>query len=784
MVKLMLLKLIRDIKKSLVTYMICIFIIATGLAGFSVMSISMDNLVIARDTFFIASTFSDVFTYVQSAPKTVENTLQKIDGIKQVEGRLVKNVQLTNFEQEEVQVQMVSIADNLINKPMVLSGMLPQPGKYELLLGDGMFKLRGLKIGDGLEAVINGKKNTFAITGSGISPETIYMVKNANEIMADPNTYDAAYLPYDVMSALFASKEYVNSFVIVLEQGYRYQDVEQQLKDVLEPYGLYSIYPRKDQYSNSMLQAELDQLKSMSKVVPFLFLFISAIIMFISLKRLVESQRTQIGTIKAIGFSDVEVVLHYVSYGGVIGFLGGILGGIAGSFLSIPMFDMYRTYFSLPPIDSVFSIKYFFTGIVLSVVFCAMVSWVSVKSVMHITPAAALRPASPKSSRKTLFEKIPYFIELFNVQGRVAIRSLSRNYKRSLLALIGIAYAYMITAVLVSTYSLIDVFMFDYLEKTQLQDISINFSAPVSKYDALRIVRDSEVEIVEGVTQAPINIKGVSEKIEAAVLAIPKDSKLYKLYDEAGSAVDVENYGMVISKHMAQKLNVSVGDSVEVEITYPKKRTSQVIITGIVAQYMGSNAYMSYEALANISSYTDAYTSLYIKAPERVTARLKDKLTDSPIVNTVEHRMETVNKYRKMMGNYNSIMYSMALMGVMIGFAVIYTSSLISFEELKREILTMMTLGLSSKESLEVISVEQWFLSIGGILLGIPMTIAVSKMMTTAMASELYSIPDFVDIKSIFFSIVLTFIAVIFSSYTMHRKLKKLKLIDMLRERE
>jgi putative ABC transport system permease protein len=146
--------------------------------------------------------------------------------------------------------------------------------------------------------------------------------------------------------------------------------------------------------------------------------------------------------------------------------------------------------------------------------------------------------------------------------------------------------------------------------------------------------------------------------------------------------------------------------------------------------------------------------------------------------------METVNKYRKMMGNYNSIMYSMALMGVLIGFAVIYTSSLISFEELKREILTMMTLGLSSKESLEVISVEQWFLSIGGILLGIPMTIAVSKMMTTAMASELYSIPDFVDIKSIFFSIILTFIAVIFSSYTMHRKLKKLKLIDMLRERE
>ena len=132
----------------------------------------------------------------------------------------------------------------------------------------------------------------------------------------------------------------------------------------------------------------------------------------------------------------------------------------------------------------------------------------------------------------------------------------------------------------------------------------------------------------------------------------------------------------------------------------------------------------------------------------------------------------------------SAIMASMSMLGVIISFAVIYISSLISFEELKRELSTLMMLGLKSKECLDVISTGQWLLAAGAVLIGIPMSMGASQLISVSMASDMYTIPSFIDGKALLQAIGLTAVSVGFSSMMMLLKLKKIVPADLLRERE
>lgn len=136
------------------------------------------------------------------------------------------------------------------------------------------------------------------------------------------------------------------------------------------------------------------------------------------------------------------------------------------------------------------------------------------------------------------------------------------------------------------------------------------------------------------------------------------------------------------------------------------------------------------------------------------------------------------------MGSFDMLIGMMVALGILIGLAVLYTSALISFEELKRELSVMLMLGLTASECLEVISVGQWILTAGGVLLGIPMTFWMSHAFAVSMSAKMFSIPDFADATSVAQSAVLMFIAVFISSRPILRKLKAVSPVSLLMERE
>ena len=784
MKRLLVKKLLRDMGRSGVTYGICVLIVTIGLCGFSVLSICMKNLEGARDDFFAQTAFPDVFAEVKQAPLSAARRLEALPGVLSAQGRLTQTVRLAGGGENPPQLKLFSVSEGGLAQPLLSRGQFPEEGARQLVLGEGFFAAHEFALGDEITLMIEGRAETFSICGSGISPENIYMVKNVVELMPDYYAYDAAFISYQTMSRLFARDALANEFVLTLLPNVAFKDIKQDIEEILTPYGCYRVYERADQFSVAILQMEIDQVGRMSTAIPFVFLAVAAVILYITLLRLVEQQRTQAGTLMALGLGRHAVMLHYLSFGLSVGFIGGLLGGIGGLAAAKPMTELFHQFFSLPPFDTPISWGYLAGGVMVSALFCGAVGLGTSRRLAALLPAEALHPAAPKAARISFLERLPGFTRLFTVPGLMAIRALSRNPRRTALAVSGIACAFMISAFLMSMYSLMDVFIFDYINKMQRQDVTVYFSSPVPAADALAAVRHPALTYAEGVLEFPVTLRGPAGTVDCAAQAIAENAALTLMFDEDKRQVRPEGEGIVLSVLFAGILGVNPGDMIEAETGWPDKRVSTLPVSGVIAQYMGNTVYMTHEAAARISDYRGVYTSVLLKAPDEVRASLVESLKQASAVALVENRLERTADMRAYMELVISMMAFMAVMGMVTGFAVVYTSSLISFEELKREISTMMMLGLPSKQCLEALTVGQWILTVIAIGPGIALTVMSSRMMSTAMASDMFTIPDFVDTQALVIATALTCAAVWFSSQVMLRRIRRLSPVELLRERE
>ena len=263
-----------------------------------------------------------------------------------------------------------------------------------------------------------------------------------------------------------------------MSPGFEYDDVEKDIETALGKYGLESLISNEDQLSNMILTQELTQLEGTVQTLPILFLSISSVILYIMLKRLVEQQRTQIGTLKAFGYDKKDIMLHYLSYAWVIAVFGGVLGGVLGSALSAYMTEMYAVFFNFPELHNTFSIRYFMIGVLLSVIFSTIAGLQGTKSVLRLQPSEAMRPPAPPIGRTVIFEKAKIFWELLTTQGRMAVRNISRNKGRSFFRFVGVLFTFSIIATLWSFNDMVDLILMDEFTKVQTHDLKIKFDSP------------------------------------------------------------------------------------------------------------------------------------------------------------------------------------------------------------------------------------------------------------------------------------------------------------------
>lgn len=783
-------KLFRDLRENKMAYIACLIVISIGLMSYTAMSIAMDNLNRAKNTFYEENHFAEGFAKVRSMPLSKVQTLSRIEGIKKIEGRLVKDVRVLfpGREEDNVYLRLVTVDPSdptHLNGVQKIQGRELEVNQANIWIGPKFFEVNGLQMDEEISVIINGRKAELVIAGTAQSPEFVYPMQNPQSMMPSPETFDIAYIPYEVMDSLFGAGGTVNDIIFTLEEGYSFQDVEDELKAKLKKYGLETVFERKDQLSHAMLQLELDGIASMAKSVPFLFIGISAIILYIMLKRLVEQQRGLIGTLKAFGYTQKEVLFHYLSYSWIIGLGGGIIGGLLGTVLSGGMTEVYKEFFQLPDLENQFSWRYFIMGIVLSVLGCLFAGFQGVKGVMKLHPAEGMRPEAPPIGKKILIERVKILWNHLTVQGRMAMRNIFRSKGRSFFTLIGIIFTFAMMATMISFNDMIDIMMFDQLNKVQTYNVKVNFESPLYAKDVLRELQNKKGIIeLETLLEVPATFKNMYHEKSLMILGLHEESNLYNILDSNGKKVKVPTEGILLSETIAKDLHVKVGDKVQFESPWAREDTLYVYVAGIIPQYLGSNAYMEEESLGKLLGQGHISTSAILNIYPEDLELLKNDYKASNVIQSIEESSIILNKYKEMLGSYGYMIWVMVLIAVVTGFAIVYNSSIISLAERKRELASLRVLGMTYREVLEIISFEQWMLGGVGMLLGIPMTFVFKQGMAESMSSDIMTMPTYTSPSSFVIALMGTALAIILAQLNIARNIKKLDLVEVLKERE
>ncbi len=779
-------KVWRELIANKAAYLACITVIAIGLMLFTSMSVIFEGLSEAKDNFYTDYRFADGFAHVRGISQTHVDRLASVDGVTRLEGRMVKDARVFAPEREEnVYLRLISIVPEQVtrlNDVLIVEGALPAAGSRGVLLDFAFLQANGLHPGDTIPVIIAGRQVELTVTGAALSPEFVYAMRNPMDIYPDPETFGIAWMPLSVMQNLFGEETF-NDIVFSLSDGHIYEDVESRLKPRLESFGLESIYAGENQLSEAMLRQELQGIQSMVTSIPLLFLIVAATILYILLKRMVEQQRGQIGILKAFGYSSREIFSHYISYALVIGALGGLLGSLLGFWLSYPLMGIYEMFFNLPGLTGQFSVYYLVLGVLFSTGFGALAGYFGSKGVLRLQPAAAMRPPAPPIARQTLLERWRLYWDNLTVQGKMATRNAFRNLGRSFFTLIGVMFAFSLIATTGYFLSITDVLIYDQFTRVQTHDVKVVFTAPTDSWDArLELSRLPGVKRFEAYLEVPATLNHNWHEKSTVILGVESESEMYNLLTKDGVRVDIPSEGIILSQNLAENLQAKVGSRLEVESPYAKDSPVDVKVVDIVPQYLGSNAYMEITALGRLLGQGNISTAALLSVEEDAFPYLKDRYRESRGVFSVDEKGAMLKKFNELMESFSYTYWIMALFGMVTGFAVIYNSGVVSLSERKRELASLRVMGMTPGEVLQVLAFEQWFVSIFGMLAGVPMTMLFLHGMASAIDDDLFSFPVILELRPFIIGTVGTVLSIWLTHWVISRKIRQLSMVEVLKE--
>lgn len=783
-------KVFRDFIENKGSYIACIIVIIIGLLVFTCFSLLSDNLSKVQEDFYFNQNFADGFIDIKSISPHRVARLEKLEGIDKVSGRVVKDVQLiSSNEDKNMYLRLVSIDTedfDPINGVKLVKGIPLDKKSTNIWLDNKFFVANNLQLNDELSIIVEGKKKNLSIVGIGQSPEFIYALRSSQEIVPSPETFGIAYVPFEVMNQFFPDNK-INNIIFTLKPGYSYDDVEDNLKNELKSYGIKSMFSRKDQVSHLILNQEIEQVGNMSTAMPLLFLAIAGAILYSMLRRKIEEQRNLIGILKALGYTNEEIIFHYISYALIIGLVGGIIGGLLGLLLSYPLTDYCGEFFNIPELSGRFDLKYPFMGILLSICFSVFAGFIGCHKILKLEPAEAMNPPSPPIGRKTLFERCSFFWDGLTSQGKMAIRNLSRYKGRSFFIFFGIMICFAISGFTWSMNDMIQMMIFDQYEKVETYDIKLSLKKPKNERKVCReLNRFPGVKKVEPMLEVPITLKNLGREENVILLGLNRESVHYNILDKDYKKIIPPKNGLLLSERLAKLLDAKVGSNLVFKSEYLKNPDDKILvpIAGTIPQYLGVNAYMDINALQLLLGQKSIANNFTVSIDEDRVFSFEEIFTKSDIINSIDGLSHNYEKMKELMEITGSFIYLYSIIGMIIGFAIIYNSSIITLSERSRELATMMVLGMTLSEVISVITFEQWFLGIFAMIAGIPLSKLILLGLSQALSTDLYTIPTKITASSFIMAFLVTSISIGLAQWTAVGKVKTLSLVEVLKSRE
>ena len=777
---------VRGVWRGRKSYLACIVLLTMGIMVYVSYQLLYVNLSSAQKHFYASQRFADGFASVDAIPAGAVKNISDISGIARMDSSIALDARVMGLsDTKNVTLRLNSFdpgEPERLNNFVLVRGVVPETGG--LLIGETFAAANRLSVGDTIRLIVNGQEIERRITGIAQSPEYVYVIPDTGQLLPDDRAFGFAFVPKADLEALGSGKGIANRLSFLLEKGVSFRQVEAPLREALEPYGMRSLTARKDQPSHAMLQQEIDQLGNMSTSIPTVFIVMSVMILYIMLKRLIEQERVQIGTLKAFGFSNRAIVLHYLSYGGVTGAVGGAAGVLLGLLMTGGMTNLYLDYFNLPSIQVPPDPFYILMGLLIAVLSGLAGAFMGVRGVLRLEPGEAMRPPSPPVVKSDLFARIPVIRKLLTSYGFMAARNITRNKFRSTFVLLGMAFAFAITAFMASYGDMFKILMLDQFTKVEVYDLKITLKNPAGASSALETADALKgVDSAEAILELPAELHLEHLEETVSLTALPAGTRLYRIYDvDSGQTHRPPEEGILLSSTLAGKLKAKRGDVLTVRTPYTGDRDIPLPVMGVVRTNSGSSAFISLEGIWNALDIPPTVSSILLSAKD--PQAIKAELTDTKNVAAMTDQEEAKASYTDMFSTYSILMEMMQGIGMIIAFAIITNTASISLSERKREYATMRVLGMHPKEIGKVVSFEYWVLSLGALPLGILLTRMIKQAMATTIDSDLFTMPLHTSPESYLSAAVLCAATVALSNRLARRRISKFDMVEVLKERE
>ena len=760
-------KLFRDMSRAAMQFLSIIALCALGTFAFAALDGTARMTRDTLDTYFEENNLADYWITLPSADRASLDKVAAVPGVSAVRARA--NADLETTLPGDVSVGITAYDGAMdINTPLLREGaLLEENDRRGCLVEERFAKAHEIVPGSLLSVKLGGQEYTFIVRGVVVSPEYIVV---SDGIVANPNAYGYLLINACAMEALPLTQ-----IVATLEDGADSDSVRAAIETAL-PDAL--VVDRSSHQSTARANNDAQMFENMTYIFPVLAYAVAALIVMTTLSRMIDNQRLQMGTLKALGFSARQIRNHYLSYALVPSALGALLGTLVGHYtLPFLLWDALiaqneMPYQLTPPISAPA-----WGMTVLSVLLSMGILLYSYRASARETTAALLRPKPPKDGKRILLERITFLWSRFSFNTKMIVRNLMRNKLRSFMSFVGILCCTMLIITSLGLQDSVTAMSVNYYTKTLSYDLRANLTGETGTAESYE--RRLDAGSVECIMEKSVSVRADGGTRTVMLTVLGDDQQMQNL-GEHETFVALQDGTAAVTYKLTKTLNLHIGDTIRLYLPGDDE-PAEFVIGQVVYNNVSQGVYLNRTTWESLRKGGFTPTAIQIRDPgERCLTQL-DAMDE---VDDIDYPAEQIEDMTRMLDTLSSVFTLLTGIALALAFVICYNMGLMNFVERTREYATLKVLGYHQKEIRRLILRENRLVSLSGVLLGIWPGITLVDVILHSCEPESGFYPGSPAPQSIVIACVVTYCFSELIQRLLTRKVQKIDMVEALKSVE
>lgn len=758
-------KRLRDIRQNKMQFFNIFIMVFLGVFVFAGIHAYMDGMEKSADNYYKNNNFQDLWLSGENFSNEDLEKVKNTENVKDAERMLTINTELEN--KKDVTLDTNFIESNNISKMYVVDGEEFSKDKKGVWFDSYLAKNLDLKVGDEITVTYQNMKITEKIVGLVNTPDHVYFVKDDTEIFPTHKNYGFIYLSINELPQ--GMPKIFNQIIVDVDNTDKTQETKADLENNIK--SAVAVTDRESNVSYQGYNSEIEEGTTYSGVFTFLFLFIAVLSVTTTMNRFVKKQRTQIGTLKALGFKNRKIINHYVGYGFIISLTASVAGLLVGKLALGGFFlNMEMSYFEVPVYNTVLIPVVYILAIAV-VILITIVTYFSCRSILKESAVEALRIEIPKVKSTKFDLTTKGIFKKASISTRWNLRDVGRNKGRSLMAIVGITGC---TMLMLCAFGMMDT-MKSYLswefDKISNFEYKLSLSNNYTKEQFTNITEKYGNETSE---TFGIEIKNNGKK-ETNTLTVNDAPDKLKYTNHNKEYMDLKDDGIYITEKLSEKYGLKVGDEITWHIFGDDNwHTCKIIGLNRDPQNQQLNMTRKYfESLGFTYRPDVVYTDEDLSSTKTI-----DGVDTIQSLTTLKQGMESMLETVQMM------IVLLIVVSAILGFVIIYNLGILSFTEKQYQFATLKVLGFKDKQIKNIFVKQNLWLTIVGIAFGLPLGFWMLDYIFKSALGDNYDFNAYINFVSYLYATVGSFVVSVVVNKVLSRKVKRIDMVSSLKGNE